>query len=118
MARRPAEHVKIEGPTGKQLSALLQILRAAGVTEYAVPGVTIKLGPDRDKTANQAQPLESGSAQGVTVSHLDGEDEEPADDEVRYALEARRPLMTKLIERHFPTGTDRERALGRNGSGT
>ncbi len=119
MARQKPKRVEIDGPEGKQLSALLQILRAAGVTRYATKdGFVLELGSVEAQSSNPAKPAELTQHVAGTVSPLaEDDEEEPTDEEVRFALE-RKPLMTELVERHFPRGTDRERAIGRNGSGT
>jgi hypothetical protein len=80
---------------GKQLSALLQILRAAGVTSYRTKEITLELGPVAPK------PRAPG---GVTLETAPAEtgDEDPEDEEgdPRFLLE-------KLGDKYWPAGKPR-----------
>jgi hypothetical protein len=77
---------------GKPLSALLQILRSAGVTKYTTPELTLELGP--------APPPKRGRTLDEVLDA--GEDKTPADDDEprdwRFALEKRM--------KHFPRRAD------------
>lgn len=77
---------------GKQLSALLQILRSNGVTRYAIADLTLELGPP-------PPPKRAATALNLSPEALDQErrDEATDDDEgdPRFLLE-------RLTPKHFP----------------
>lgn len=79
---------------GKQLSALLQILRAAGVTDYQTPELTLHLGPAPAPKGSRA--LEVSPEALATGDATPDDDEEPPD--FRFALER--------MNRHFPRKVD------------
>jgi len=77
---------------GKQLSALLQILRSAGVTRYQTNALTLEMGP-------APAPKRAPTALNLSPEALAAERQEPDDDEDeprdwRFALER--------MNRHFP----------------
>lgn len=80
---------------GKQLSALLQILRANGVTSYRTKEITLELGTVQPKPAPRT---------GVTLETAPAStgDEDPEDEEgdPRFLLE-------RLGDRYWPKGKPR-----------
>lgn len=80
---------------GKQLSALLQILRAHGVTRYATDKLTLDLGPAPAKqTVRGAIKIDlSPEALDADRRGAEVDDDDPGD--MRFGLE-------KLTERWFP----------------
>lgn len=78
---------------GKQLSALLQILRSNGVTRYATADLTLELGPPpAPKRAATALNL---SAEALDADRL-AEDDDEEEGDPRFLLE-------RLSRKHFPT---------------
>ena len=84
--------------TGKPLSALLQILRAHGVTEYVSPQITLKLGPAPARRARgdvvDVTPDDVAAARARLSDDDPDGDEMPGD--MRFALE-------RLGPKHFPS---------------
>jgi len=60
---------------GKPLSALLQILRAAGVTRYQTPELTLELGPAPSKYAKSALNLSPEALAAQREAAADDDDE-------------------------------------------
>lgn len=75
---------------GKQLSALLQILRSAGVTSYETPQIKLTLGPPPPPRTARAIDL---SPEALANEHPEVDDEEPKD--WRFALERRMSRYTR-----------------------
>ena len=76
---------------GKPLSALLQILRSAGVTRYQTPELTLELGPPPP-----GRPLPrhiNVSPEALAADALGDDDEEEGDP---------RFLLERLGAKHFP----------------
>jgi len=71
---------------GKQLSALLQILRASGVTRYHTDALTLELGPAPVKRPSVA----------IDVSTPTEDDDEDQPGDMRFGLE-------RQMQRHFPS---------------
>ena len=79
------------GVVGKQLSALLQILRSNGVTRYQTPEITLDIGPaPPPKPGPRALEL---SPEALAREALMDDDDEPGD--MRFALE-------RIGPKHFP----------------
>lgn len=77
---------------GKQLSALLQILRAHGVTRYQTPEMTLELGAAPTKAAPRTINL-SPEALDEEREGSGGDEEEMGDP---------RFLLERLNARHYP----------------
>jgi hypothetical protein len=77
---------------GKQLSALLQILRSNGVTRYVSGELTLELGP-------APRPRAAPIAVNLSPEALDAERREEEDDEEEGDP---RFLLERLTRRHFP----------------
>jgi hypothetical protein len=87
VARDPAEKNR-----GKPLSALLQILRAAGVTRYETPELTLEIGPPppgkRPPVAINVSPEALAAEQAE--AELDDDEGDP------------KFLLERLGQKHFP----------------
>jgi hypothetical protein len=87
MAKAP-----LDPKRGKGLSALLQILRSAGVTSYETPDLKLTLGPKPPGKVVTSFGV-SPEALAADASEVDDGDPEPED--FRFALETR-------MRKHFP----------------
>jgi hypothetical protein len=79
---------------GKQLSALLQILRSNGVTRYQTTGLTLELGP-----APPPRPLPRAlnlSPEALAREALLDDDDDEEEGDPRFLLE-------RLGRKHFPS---------------
>lgn len=81
---------------GKQLSALLQILRTNGVMRYQTPDLTLELGPAPPPRAlsRHSNPSPADVAREAMLD--DEEDEEDEAGDPRFLLE-------RLGPKHFPS---------------
>lgn len=85
---------------GKQLSALLQILRSNGVTRYETPELSLQLGPaPAPRTPKDAVHLDV-SPEALAEDEQDQKFEQDGD--FRFALE-------RIAPRHFPRRADPRR---------
>jgi hypothetical protein len=60
--------------TTRQLSALVRVLRAEGVTRYATPDLTLELGPAPQPSAVKQVKQSSGATEGVDVTFAENGD--------------------------------------------
>lgn len=77
---------------GKPLSALLQILRSAGVTRYQTPELTLELGPP---PARRAPTAINVSPEALDAERHGEDDPDEEEGDPRFLLE-------RLGRRHFP----------------
>jgi hypothetical protein len=74
---------------GKPLSALLQILRSAGVTRYATPELTLELGPAPPPKRAVATAINL-SPEALDAERRADEDDEKEPEDFRFGLESER----------------------------
>ncbi len=78
---------------GKQLSALLQILRSNGVTRYQTPDLTLEMGPAPPPKVTRHIDL---SPEALARDALADDGEEDDEGDPRFLLE-------RLSTKHFPS---------------